>query len=103
MNTNHEDFLSLSEVTAAVALAEGDNTTGMELILLNDDDGNLTGAVAVHTDGTLVGLDTSDIMTAVGYHKNTDAFTNDGAGVVTVRLEDGFVTGIDVVLRTHES
>lgn len=102
METTFEDFLSLSEVTAAVALAEGYGTTGMELILLNDDDGNLTGAVTVHMDGTLQGIETSDIMTAVGLHRHKDV-QRDGIGMVTVRLENGFVAGVDVLVRTHES
>jgi hypothetical protein len=101
MNTKDKDFISLSELTDVVALSKGGDTTGMELILLNDDEGNLAGAVAVHTDGTLVGLDTSYIMNALGLHKNTDAFTHDGDVTVTVRLENGFATGIDIVLITH--
>jgi hypothetical protein len=53
-------------------------------------------------DGTLQGIETSDIMTAVGLHRHKDV-QRDGIGMVTVRVENGFATGIDVFVRTHES
>lgn len=96
MNITKNDYFPLTEIKRS--LEESESVAPLEVILLNDDQYNLTGAVVGYPDESLMHLTEADIVSALGWGKH--AASEKEVVWAVVQTQGGFVSGLNLILRT---
>lgn len=99
MNVAKQDYIPLEEITKS--LEEAESTSPLQVILLNDDQFNLTGAVIGYPDESLMHLTENDILSALGWGIHAKSTTDVVWAVV--QTKGGFVSGLNLTLRTPKA
>jgi len=99
MNIAKQDYIPLEAITKS--LEEAESASPLQVILLNDDQFNLTGAVVGYPDESLMHLTESDILSALGWGTHAQSTTDIVWAVV--QTKGGFVSGLNLTLRTPKS
>lgn len=96
MDISKSDYFPLTEIKRS--LEESERVSPLEVILLNDDQYNLIGAVVGYPDDSLMHLTDNDVISALGWGKHAESEKEVMWAVV--QTQGGFVSGLNLILRT---